>query len=229
MTEKPYVVIQGSRRSNSVKDESCDGYFKHEGKKVKFVTQPDLAPDDDFLYALPDDTDSGGVSWREKLTNYNREFRDSGKNPYGLLPAWKIYQNKIYEDLKNEYGEDRLYILLAGWGIVRADFLIPASEITFTVKLPNNYNLKDGFYRHYNMLPDDAGDPVVFFGRDECIPLFCDLTGKILGKRYAFYKGDRPDAPCCELREFRPSDSNPIWYYETARKFIENGMSMLQT
>ena len=228
MTEKPCVVIQGTLKKK-VKDESCDGYFKHEGKNVKFVTQPDLAPDGDFLYALPDDTDSGGVSWREKLSNYNSEFRDSGKNPYDLLPAWKIYQNKIYEDLKNEYGEDRLYILLAGWGIVRADFLIPASEITFTAKLHNrNYNLKDGFYRHYNMLPDDTCEPVVFFGRDECIPLFCDLTGKIPGKRYAFYKGKRPPVPDCELREFRPSDGNSIWYYEVARKFMESGMSMLQ-
>ena len=53
------------------------------------------------------------------LCEYNSVPRD---NPHGLLPAWRLYENPIYELLANHCGSEHFYILSAGWGLIRADF-----------------------------------------------------------------------------------------------------------
>ena len=55
---------------------------------------------------------------------------------YGLLPAWQLYENPVYELLKNHCGLKRLYILSAGWGLITAGFLTPCYDITFTATRP---------------------------------------------------------------------------------------------
>ena len=61
------------------------------GRKVMFVAQPDLAPENaDYIYTRPDGQADTGLSWRQELLGYNREPAD---NPLGLLPAWRLYKN----------------------------------------------------------------------------------------------------------------------------------------
>ena len=104
-----------------------------DGRKVMFVARPHPAPaDDGLVYARPDDTADSGLSWRKELLRYNQHHQATGDNPLGLLPAWNLYRNQIYPQLWEKYGPDNLYILSAGWGLIRADFLTPAYDITFS-------------------------------------------------------------------------------------------------
>ena len=59
-----------------------------EGRNVMSVANPDLAPpDDECIYARPDDVAETGTSWRTVLRQYNE---NPGDNPLGLLPAWRL-------------------------------------------------------------------------------------------------------------------------------------------
>lgn len=105
-----------------------------DGLEVMFVAHPDSAPSHpNRVYARPDDLSDRGKSWRNVLQEYNR---NPGENPLELLSAWQLYKNPVYEMLAKRFAPDRLYILSAGWGLVRADYLTPSYDITFS-KTPN--------------------------------------------------------------------------------------------
>ena len=107
------VVIQcaASKRSDAGR------LVRADGKPVTFVAHPELAPaDGTSVYARPDDLSEDGIPWRESLLNYNAEPRD---NPLGLCPAYQLYQNKIYAGLVDRFGPKNVYILSAGWGLIR--------------------------------------------------------------------------------------------------------------
>ena len=128
--DKPTVVIQCAASKNS-----SAGYLQLlNRRKVLFVASPSSAPNDgSHVYAHPDDKADTGIPWRQVLLRYNDEYRRSPDgNPLGLLPAWQLYRHPIYESLYRKYGSDHLYILSAGCGLLRADFLTPAYDITFT-------------------------------------------------------------------------------------------------
>lgn len=90
-----------------------------DGRNVMFVAQPDSVPSDGSqVHARPDDVSDRGDSWRTVLEQYNAA---PGSNPLGLLPAWRLYRNPTYDMLAERVGLQRLYILSAGWGLIRAD------------------------------------------------------------------------------------------------------------
>ncbi len=100
--------------------------------------------------------------------------------PLGLLPAWRLYRHPTYELLFRRIGPERLYVLSAGWGLVRADFLVPNYDITFS-KAGNVPKFKRrGGQDVYNdfELPSGIADPLVFFGGRDYIPLFTKLTAR---------------------------------------------------
>jgi len=77
------------------------------GQPVLFVANPDLAPPaEGCTYARPDDPASNGLTWRDLLVEYNNEYRRSGANPSGLLPAYQLYAPvhvpKIYRELVHQ-------------------------------------------------------------------------------------------------------------------------------
>jgi len=82
------------------------------------------------VYARPDDRSDTGTLWRDVLLKYNRE---PDGNPLGLYPAHQLYENKAYWRLADELGVQNVYILSAGWGLIRADFLTPYYDITFSL------------------------------------------------------------------------------------------------
>ena len=135
-----------------------------------------------------------GESWRAVLFKYNAT---PGNNSLHLLPAWQLYNNKTYGMLADHCGLDRLFILSAGWGLVRADFLIPAYDITFS---PNGGMYKrrrnTDCYDDSNMLPKSQ-EVIVFFGGKDYVSLFCTLSSDARGRRTVWYNsgssGNRVD------------------------------------
>lgn len=215
------VVIQcaGRKQTNAGHLKSSDG------RKVLFVANPDEAPKDaPYAYAHPDAADASGESWREKLLQYNG---DPTVNPLGLLPAWQLYENPAYELLYEKCGQDNLYILSAGWGLIPADFLTPTYDITFSSsaeKYQRRY--KQDHYDDFRKLADDTAKPVVFFGGKDYVGLFCELTSQVQGPRCVLYNANNaPKASGCKTRKFH-TNIRTNWHYEAARAFAEGRLDL---
>ena len=216
------IVIQcaGGKQPNA-------GHLRNnDGRKVMFVAHPDSAPENDgYVYARPDDRADTGNTWREELLRYNRE--QATDNPLGLLPAWKLYQNRAYELLYRRCGPDGLYILSAGWGLIRSDFLTPAYDITFsTAQNVDKYKRrgKQDSYDDLRMLPSDTTRPVVFFGGKDYVGLFCALTDQVKNPRHVIYNAAKPpNAPGCHLHKFETT-TKINWHYKAARVFAKGCM-----
>ncbi len=101
-----------------------------DGRRVLFVTRPELAPNDDHtLWAHPDGrSEVPGVTWRQQLEQLNK----GGANPFGLLQAYQLYKPTAYERLVAKFGLRQVLVLSAGWGLVRADYLLPSYDVTFS-------------------------------------------------------------------------------------------------
>lgn len=193
-----------------------------DGKLVTFVAHPEIAPKDGKLYARPDDDAGESRSWREVLIAYNREPRG---NPLGLLPAYCLYKNAVYGRLVDKLGIDNVYILSAGWGLIRSDFLTPYYDITFS----NAQNVerykrrrKADQYKDIRMLPDSTDEGILFFGGKDYLPLFCKLTSKVKTRRKVFYNAaEVPQTPGCETVKFE-THTRTNWHYECAIAFLES-------
>jgi hypothetical protein len=202
-----------------------------EGAPVYFVADPEVArkslrEPQAVIYARPDDPSDDGGTWRDVLVKYNRQ----GDNPLELLPAWQLYRNAAYGGLVARYGIDNVYILSAGWGLIRSDFLTPDYDITFSQsvrkKAPYKIRRKEDIYRDFRMLPEATHDHIVFFGGKDYLALFCALTATIAAKKTVLYNSrTRPDMPGCNLRRFEtPTLTN--WHYECVRAFLDGTITI---
>jgi len=209
------VVIQCAAR----KKPNAGYLLRPDGRKVLFVADPDSTPANAaHAYVRPDDIADTGESWRAKLLRYNDA---PGNNLLGLLPAWQLYENRTYKLLADKYGLDHLYILSAGWGLIAADFLTPAYDITFSPSADSfKRRRKKDRYDDLCMLPADTAEPVVFFGGKDYVSLFCSLTERIKGQRHVIYNSaNAPDAPGCLLKRYNTT-TRTNWHYECAKAFI---------
>ena len=147
-------------------------------KPVDVVAHPQAAPADaSRIYARPDDPSDHGVSWRQVLLDYNR--RPDG-NPLGLYAAYQLYEEKVYVRLAERFGLENVFILSAGWGLIRADFLTPYYNITFSPSAEDYMRRrKTDQYDDFRMLPADTKDDIVFFGGKDYLSLFCWAPRKI--------------------------------------------------
>lgn len=198
---------------------------RRDGREVLFVAKPEKAPvDSKYVYAHPDDMSDTGKSWRHELLRYNAEPDD---NPLGLLPAWQLYENRAYSQLKDHFGLERLYILSAGWGLIAADFLTPNYDITFSTSA-DAYKLrrKKDRYDDLRMQPEDSEEPIVFLGGKSYVKLFCELSNAAKGPRCLFYNSTvPPDAPGCILKRYR-TRIRTNWHYECARALIRGDIDI---
>ena len=144
------------------------------GTPVLFVANPGLAPyAETCIYARPDDPAGNGLTWRDLLVDYNA----TGANRLGLLPAYRLYRHQVYGQLVDRYGVDNVFILSAGWGIIRADFLTPKYDITFSASADKHKkHSKRDRYNDFRMLPDDGDEDVVFFRGKDYLPRMALLT-----------------------------------------------------
>ena len=111
-----------------------------DGKQVEFVAHPQLMQesrvDPNLVYASQDAQSGFGGTWRKRLAAYNEEYRRTGSNPHDLLPAFQLYKNRIYRDLAWKFEPESVFILSAGWGLIRSDFLTPQYDITLSSLAP---------------------------------------------------------------------------------------------
>ena len=210
------VVIQCAGRKNP----DAGSIRQSDGKKVLFVAQPNIAPADaDCVFARPDDIADTGRSWRDELRKYNTCPND---NPLGLLPAWRLYRNKIYKRLKERFGLDHLYILSAGWGLIRADFLTPRYDITFSYHAAKyKRRRKMDRYKDLRMLSEDIIEPIVFFVSAAYVGLACELTKETKARKYLFYNSKvapKVSRAIIPQEYFRKKKIN--WPYDCASDFM---------
>ncbi len=201
---------------------------KKDGTKVMFVADPAKAPPGErFAYARPDDRSDTGATWREMLLRYNAA---PGNNPLGLFRAYELYENPAYRRLADRFGMDRTYILSAGWGLIRADFLTPQYDITFSAAVKKNapwkFRRKTDRYEDLRQLPEDTEEPMLFFGGKDYVPLFCRLTQGIKGRRTIFYNSRQPpDAPGCALQRFSTT-TRTNWHYECVNAVLDGQIGL---
>jgi hypothetical protein len=195
-----------------------------DGRRVCFVARPALAPADEFVHARPDDLSDAGPTWRELLRRYN----ESGDgNPLGLLPAYALYREDVYQRLARHVGLEKLYILSAGWGLIGAEFLTPYYDITFSAQAdPWKRRRKSDAYRDFCMLPAESSEPIVFFGSSEYVPLFATLTAGIKAPKALFSRSQvLPDLPGISVVRFEtPRMTN--WQYDCVNAFLAGRLEL---
>lgn len=210
------IVIQCAAR----KSPEAGHLRTRDGQEVLFVADPDVAPESSACaHARPDDVFDTGKPWRTVLRKYNAEPHG---DPHGLLPAWRLYENPVYRLLKERCGLEGFYILSAGWGLIRSDFLTPAYDVTFSAGAEKyKRRRKSDSYHDFNMLSEENAEDIVFFGGKDYVNLFCALTERAGGIRYLWFNSKvAPNAPGCELRRFH-TRTRTNWHYECARAFVE--------
>ena len=190
-----------------------------DGRKVMFVADPALAPTSQSLrYARPDDETPAGHTYRERLEQYNRDNRTD--NPWGLLPAWRLYARPAYRTLVEALGVDNVFILSAGWGLVPADYLLPLYDITFSSNASayKRRRSRDKHYRDYSMLPQDTAKHVFFFGSKDYLALFCARTAKIR-RRTVFVRSKGLPRIDCRIVRYETTNMR-TWHYECVDDFV---------
>lgn len=168
------------------------------GTPVLFVVDPALAPySETYIYAPLVDSAGNGRTWRDVLVEYN----DTGVNPLGLRPAYRMYHHQVYKQLVDRYGGCKAFILAAGWSLLSTDFLKRKYDISFSNRADNyKRRSKRDRYNEFRVLLDDSDEEVVFFGGKDYRPLFCKLTRKFRGRRFLCYNSRvPPEVPGCML------------------------------
>jgi hypothetical protein len=130
-------------------------------------------------------------------------FCEACDNPLGLYPAYRLYGNPVYERLVDRFGLQKVYILSARWGLIRADFLTPSPSVRVRkdTSAAGRHTLYD-----FRMLPDHADEEILFFGGKDYLPLFFSLTAAIKTRRTVFYNSVRaPQATGCVFKRFETS------------------------
>ena len=214
------VVIQCAAR----KDPSAGTFRTADGRPVTFLAHPEWAPPiTGHALARPDDVSDDGRTWRQRLVAYNSE---NGDNPLGFLPASRLYTHDTYGRLVDRFGEDRVFILSAGWGLIPATYLTPDYDITFTGSADDWKRRRKGdVYDDLCLMPDD-GEDTVFLGGKEYQPLFCALTQEMRGKKTVFFRSAlRPDLPEGYGTVPYVTATRTNWHYECARDLVAGRMT----
>lgn len=208
------IVIQCA----ASKDPAAGMMTTSDGTSVLFVADPARAPArTDVVYARPDDFAEDGQRGRDVLLRYNQQ---PGNNPLGLLPAWRLYRHPAYGKLVERFGAANVFILSAGWGLIRADFLTPAYDITFSAQA-DAYKRRRAHdaYADFNMLEGRGNEPVAFFGGKDYLPLFCRLTEDYAGRRIAvFNSATQPQAHGVRFVRYH-TRTRTNWHYEAVNAF----------
>ena len=165
---------------------------------------------------LPDDKISitGSETWRDFITNNQQQI------PF---KAYELYRRDEYRQLYDSY-RDSFYILSAGWGLVNSEFRLPRYDITFLNKNQETFrNNKVNNYEDFNQLILKPHDEIIFIGTEKYLPLFFNLTDKIINKKIIYWRamGTILNYPLPnETFEYRKyvTNTRTLWHYELAKK-----------
>ena len=159
------IVIQCA----ATKDPNAGRLRTSDGRDVHFVAAPELCSSTaSAAYARPDDiSDLPPLTWRNQLEKYVDEERDA--NPLSLREAYRLYRHPAYSSLVRSFGLQQVFILSAGWGLVRADYLLPAYDVTFNrrarEKNPAAFCSSTEGYKFFQQLSRKDEGPILFLGR----------------------------------------------------------------
>ena len=197
------------------------GYFRtRDGLQVGFVARPKEAPPESgVVYARPDYmSDDGRSTWRARLLAYNDE---PAENELGLLPAYRLYARQEYRDLVETFGPERIFILSAGWGLIRSNFLKPYYDITFSNSAPRyKKREKSKPYEDFCQLPDDTRAPIVFLGGLDYQPLFENLTADLPTEKVVFHRSDAVSKRIGFTYVKYDTPDQRRWHYLCARDLV---------
>jgi hypothetical protein len=216
------IVIQCA----ATKDPNA-GRFRSNGRDVHFVAAPELCSSTaSALYARPDDiSDLPSLTWRNRLEKYVDEERDA--NPLNLREAYRLYRHPAYSNLVRSFGPQQVFILSAGWGLVRADYLLPAYDVTFNrrakEKNPAAFCSSTEGYKFFQQLSRKDEGPILFLGGRDYLPLFDSLTRSLQRERIVFTRAE--EAGTTAKRQPRYSfEERPFlvaartnWHYQCAQ------------
>lgn len=216
------VIIQCA----GTKQETAPSFGLKDGRKVVFVAHPELAPaTKSILWAHPDaPSDAPQLTWRQRLERENR----NRTNSYGLLKAFQLYTPPAYRALARCFGESSVYILSAGWGLVRADFLLPSYDITFSPRAEDYKRRRPAdAFTDLNQIPRAASGPLVFIGGKDYLPLFRALSANTHAEKIVFFRSE-PGRKQPGYREgsftFKPfqTPAKTNWHYGLAELLCRN-------
>lgn len=202
------------------------GSFSLNGRRIKFVAHPEFktqaVPE---VLVRPDDMiPSTSSTWRDYLLAYNHR----SDNPDGLLRAAALYSPKscpeIYQSLLRHVGEEHLFILSAGWGLIRASFLVPDYDITFSSQadLWKRRKKRDIFHDYTQMTEADLppGEEIYFFGGKDYLPLYYKLTQALVARKVIYFTSNYiPRNQAFEYCRYHTGGTN--WHYWCAKDFIQ--------
>ena len=212
------IIMQCARRKNNF------GHICFNGKRVSFVANPTINSPDQFR---PDDLIPGlapRLTWREAITKYNTDQT----LPLGVtiegaqLPmAFELYANNAYHAVANAIGCENLYILSAGWGLVRSTYRIPYYDITFSGSINLNLRKAKQEWADYNQFPNTVKE-------DQCVHsmigvkyfrLFNRLFPREVTLRFHHKAGNAPGNFLGRAWDFQlhPGKLRTNWYYQCAR------------
>lgn len=204
------------------------GSFTLSGRHVKFVAHPELHTDLNGKTALfrPDDLNPTTlITWRDHLLVYNQR----SENPGLLLQAVNLYAPEIYRRLLQHVGVGNLFILSAGWGLIKADFLVPDYDITFSFQAePWKRRTKDDEFHDFVQLAQGditAGEQVYFFGGKDYLPLYYSVIKNLVARKVIYFTSNHiPRENGFEYIHYGFRGTN--WHYRCAKDFIEGRISM---
>lgn len=217
------VVIQCA----STKAPNAGTLWTRDRQRVVFVAQPSLAPrGDGILWARPDDpSDASGTTWRQRVEAAN----SAGEDATALLRAFELYQPAAFRRLAKRFGTDNLFILSAGWGLVRADYRLPTYDITFSKQAePYKRRRHDDRYKDLNHLPTNSAGPLVFLGGRDYLPLFSALTRSVKGPVIVPFRSEPGENNACVTRDGHlrlvpyPTSAKTNWHYGCAERLCED-------
>ena len=204
------------------------------GDRVVFVADPGRRSSliSSEHYARPDEASGEDNStWRDVLIRYN----DNSDNHLGLLRAAELYApneyefRSLYTELADRFGWTNVFVLSAGWGLIRADYRTPDYNITFSTQARNRHpwvwrNAKDrtNTWADFNHLRDvltGKNEPIHFFGGKDYQPLFYSLMSSISGKKIVHFKGQVERIDGFEYEEYTGPE-NRTWHYRAVQDFV---------
>lgn len=204
------------------------GSFTSEGRRVKFVADPKLYPptSTDVGFRPDDRMPSSSMTWREHLLSYNRQ----GDNPDRLLQAGKLYRPPAYRKLDSIEAED-LYILSAGWGLVRSAFLLPDYDITYSgsaepwKRRTKKADTKKKDFKDFSQLTQACvgrDETVYFFGGKDYLPLYYRLMEGVVARKVIYFKSDK--IPRDTAFDYIPYEcrGSTNWHYSCVTDFLAN-------
>ncbi len=188
------------------------------GQHVNFVAHPEKCRENGIFYRPDDMIEGMNCTWRDYLKSYNK----NNMNPNNLLKAGNLYKPAIYKELIDKYEAQKVFILSAGWGLIRSDFLIPYYNITFSNQGKSySKRLPRDQFEDFNQLYEvgiNAGETIYFFGGQAYLPLYYKLTQGIVARKVIYHSQEAEFHR--QGYEFIHYRSFTNWHYFCARDFI---------